>query len=253
MTSEEKFKARLLLWHRSYCRTSRFLSVTVDDDAGHVDVFANKYCAQCHGASAADTTDWKCYFDDHMISECNVTGEWPARDEFVQRACGAYLDPKWIHDTVFKNPFCFLCNADPTLRATQKLLYGFCPNHVGLSPMPFSALVDFYDAIYSVEEQSASSQCRDSEIYDAEKDQCRLVLCSQGRQYRKGNCSVVLHSALGLAYSLSFGMTSQTELRLDVNDTLHKLPESLADAVMQLLDFKTRNKKFVVTFDTTDP
>ena len=102
----------------------------------------------------------QCYYDDAIISTCNVTGAWPARDEFVERACGAYLDPKVAEGKTFQNVFCYICNsADPQL-------FEKCDRSPGLDPMPFSALLDFSDAIYGRYGAKLATGCADGEIYD---------------------------------------------------------------------------------------
>lgn len=104
----------------------------------------------------------QCYYNNDMVSECNVTGLWPKYDAFVHRTCGAYLDPKEAEGQVFQNVFCYICNS------AKPVLFRRCLRGSVLNPMPFSALIDFSDAIYGAK-IDPSALCSSGEVYDHEK------------------------------------------------------------------------------------
>ncbi|KAL8606554.1 hypothetical protein ACOMHN_015594 [Nucella lapillus] len=260
--------------------------------ASRVAVFANIHCAKCHGVQQSRALLWKtilhcpndknftstegeqlaqeaaqendcflvyfpppslpsprqCYYDDTMITSCNVTGAWPEADPFTERACAAYLDPKMAEGKLFQNVFCYICNSAEPDR------FAFCERTgEGISPMPFSALLDFSDVVYGKSTQS-EVKCEESEIYDDSSDQCRKVMCSPGRLYVDGRCSPVFSSIRHFTYSLYFGAILDADLDLyDGNDLLHRLPGRLQTLVIiEMLQGSVRPTCFQVSFEITD-
>ncbi|XP_076441548.1 uncharacterized protein LOC143280758 isoform X2 [Babylonia areolata] len=274
--------------------SSNYLPVSVPfkREQGGVDVFANTHCAECNGVEESEVVPWKvllhcqternvtvtsventaqqaardrdcflvyfpppslpsprqCYYDDTMITSCNVTGAWPEPDPFTERACASYLDPKMAEGKLFQNVFCYICNsANPEL-------FAFCERTPVLSPMPFSALLDFSGAIYGESKTSAAAMdCSASEIYDDTIEDCRPVLCAPGRHFIDGHCSPVFGTARHLTYALYFSALLDRDVDLyDGNDLLHRLPGRLEILVLMMVKESVRPTSFQVSFEITD-
>ncbi|KAK7103267.1 hypothetical protein V1264_018202 [Littorina saxatilis] len=269
------------------------VSVQTKSEKWGVHVFANARCALCNGVESSFIVPWKtvvlckydtnftastagdkateaadhrdcfivhypppslppprqCYYDNTVISSCNVTGRWSSRDDFLERACAAYLDPKEAEGQLFQNVFCYLCNtADPHL-------FDLCAREHGLDPMPFSALLDFSGAIYGRSGPEIERKCAESEVYDSERDQCRLIVCSPRRQLMDGVCTPLFGTAKGLGYELYFSVSFDNDLDLyDGNDLLHVLPGNLEYILTwhTVLADTVRITNFEVSFKITD-
>ena len=117
-----------------YC--DEIISLT---DENFLDIIVQKKCNILYEppsyAILTDCKDWPKYY----ISTCNETGKWDSYDEFMERACNAFVDP---FNQTYKNYFCMLCNT-PTRFQNQDHTYcvGNHDNIISVSP-PFFAILD---------------------------------------------------------------------------------------------------------------
>ncbi|XP_041351186.1 uncharacterized protein LOC121370140 [Gigantopelta aegis] len=168
----------------------------------------------------------ECFYDDSVISKCNVTGMWPAYDAFTERACGTFTTVKLLDGRRYRNPFCFICNAE-----SYRKLFPKCKRKFDGGPVAFSALLDFGD-IFHPGNTDPTTQCDEDKIYDAEKDRCRVVTCSPGKQLIRMQCEASFGISKGLGYEFYFGMESDDVIPLtDDKDFLHLLPSNLVDFI----------------------
>ena len=104
---------------------------------------------------------FRCYSP--SITSCNRTGLWRRYDRHTEDACQSFTQiyfPYELRRTVYKNVFCYLCNAKerfPTIHLCRK------PDQIIKGPTSFSALIN-------VEEIKAEPpdnvDCRVDELYD---------------------------------------------------------------------------------------
>ena len=105
----------------------------------------------------------ECFYDDNVISKCNITGMWPEYDAFTKRACETFTTVKIVEGRRYRNPFCFICNSD-----SYRKLFSRCKRKLAGGPVAFSALLDFSDVFRSTT-KDPTTQCEEDNIYDAEK------------------------------------------------------------------------------------
>ncbi|XP_046571892.1 uncharacterized protein LOC124280058 [Haliotis rubra] len=186
----------------------------------------------------------QCYLGGGMISACNVTGKWPHYDEMLEQACHSYTTVKEVGTQTYRNVFCYICNSD------DPVLFSRCKKTPS-RPVSFSALLDFSSALYG-SGHDPSSKCTEGQLYDGQRDSCRDILCSQGKQLLNQTCVPIFGSAKGLGYELYFDMESADELALSgPKDLLHSLPARLKDYFPYTLGMLIAFHDFVVAFNTT--
>ena len=79
--------------------------------------------------------DWPIY----NITSCNITGKWDSYDEYIERACNAFVDP---FNQTYQNYFCMLCNTPTKLQSqNHTTCRGKKDSIVSVSP-PFFAILD---------------------------------------------------------------------------------------------------------------
>ncbi|XP_005089160.2 uncharacterized protein LOC101860135 [Aplysia californica] len=196
----------------------------------------------------------KCFSKPGMIYKCNVTGHWPRRDAFLERACHSHLTPKLVNGVLYKNVFCFLCNTN--VDGSHQDLTS-CQRSPYQKSAPMTVLLDnraVKEGDRGRHLAESGGYCGGTGVYDHKEGTCREVTCALAQHLVPGGCAPLFLKAKGLGYELYFGLRPNDPVDLSGDhDLLHHLPAEVEVYLGRtLLAGNVKLLDFAMAFNRTD-
>ncbi|GFS06423.1 adhesion G protein-coupled receptor L2 [Elysia marginata] len=186
-----------------------------------------------------------------VLSSCNFTGQWKARDEDIEAACQQMdhltlrvFDFRQSRDVYFKNIFCAICNTGDYPWFYDTCEDGRGDGQVPVSSLPFSLLLGtkrrspVRKVLYSPFAECPASQ------WAGPDGLCYSLKCAAGKTLDLGEkvCKTALPGISGLGYSMQLYYEVKPKFKVELNSSLFEtaLRDEKFCTTLYLNAFKTK-------------